>query len=441
MRLQLNIVQLQVIRPRCARPHRGGSPSARPRRVCSPHTPHLFALALTLLAPTLALAEDRVDTTVTWFGERRVGDRGGLNIVHPQFDFGVDAGENVGFTAGYDADIVSGATLAIYSVDAVTTATTFSDTRHSGHAGLQLRGRRSSLEVGYTHARERDYRSHVIFAGGAVDLPGKNTTFSLSYSHNIDSLCDLNNGDATELERQPLSGEDPCFLDEENDQSPTVTRAISIDTTQAAITQNLSPKIVMQVGVHGQIVRGFQSNPYRRVRVGEYDAQENVPTVRDRGAGFLRLNIALPSIRAKIGLMGRGYVDNWGVYSGTVEVDYHQYLGRRLLFRLRARGYEQTGATFFKDAQDYMVTGAAGRYFTGDRELAPMRDLLIGGKLSLLSVAEQGQQVWGVFDELSFNLKGDAMWTDVLTPTVPGGNPPGPLPDAIVVQLGLLLRY
>lgn len=393
------------------------------------------------MLPAAALAEDRVDTTVTWFGERRVGERGGLNILHPQFDFGVDAGEHVGFSAGYDADIVSGATLAIYSVDAVSTATTFTDTRHSGHASLEFRGRRSSLTVGYAHARERDYRSHVITAGGAVDLPGKNTTFALSYSHNIDSVCDFNNGDSTELERQPLSGEDPCFLDEENDQSPTQTHDITIDTTQASITQNVSPKIVMQLGVHGQIIKGFQSNPYRRVRVGEFDAQENVPEVRDRGAGFLRLNLAMPSIRGKVGLMVRGYVDNWGVYSISAEADYHQYLGNRLLFRLRARGYEQTGATFFKDAVDYMNTGAAGRYFTGDRELAPMRDLLIGGKLSLLSVAEQGRSVWGVFDELSFNLKGDVIWTDVLTPTVPGGDPAGPLPDAIVVQLGLLLRY
>ncbi len=393
-----------------------------------------------LLVPAAAWADDRVDTTVTWFQEGREGSQGGLTVIHPQFDVGLDAGKIVSINAGYDADIVTGATMSIYSVDAVSTATTFSDTRHSGHLSLGFRGRRSSLEVGFTHGRERDYRSYVATAGGSVDLPGKNTTFALTYSHNFDFVCDRNNGDATEYERQPLAGQDPCFASGESPTSPTVTKDIAIDTTQASITQNVSPTFVVQFGLHGQIVRGFQSNPYRRVRVAEFDAQESSPLVRSRGALFARGNLALPRLAGAIGFTLRGYSDTWGVSSLSVEADYNQYLGKHLLFRLRGRAYEQTGATFFKDAVDY-ANSASRRYFTGDRELAPLRTFLAGGRLSYIAVTEEGRPVWGLFDEVSVNLKADAIWSDVLTNTAPGGDVSGTFPEAFILQFGLLLRY
>jgi hypothetical protein len=400
---------------------------------------HAIPLAL-LLSASPAWADDRVDTTVTWFQEGREGGRGGLSVIHPQMDIGIDAGKTVTVNAGYDADIVTGATMAIYSVDAVSTATTFSDVRHSGHVSLGFRGRRSSLEVGFTHGRERDYRSYVATAGGTVDLPGKNTTLSLSYSHNFDFVCDRNNGDATEYERQPLSGTDECFTGG-GMTSPTVTRDISIDTTQAALTQNVTPTFVVQLGVHGQVIRGFQSNPYRRVRVAEFDAQENSPLIRARGALFARGNIALPRLASAIGFTLRGYSDTWGVNSLSIEADYSQYLGKHVLFRLRGRGYEQTGATFFQDAEVYRNNASPGRYFTGDRELAPMRTYLAGGRLSYIAVTEEGRPVWGWFDEVSLNLKADALWSDVLTPTPPGGDISGVFPEAFIFQFGLLLRY
>ena len=59
---------------------------------------------------------------------------------------------------------------------------------------------------------------------------------------------------------------------------------LTIDTTQATLTQNLSPTLVLQTSLYGQILDGFQSNPYRRVRVGPNEPQEHMPTTRARGA-------------------------------------------------------------------------------------------------------------------------------------------------------------
>jgi hypothetical protein len=398
-----------------------------------------------LVLPALARGEDRFDSTVTWFQERRAGGTS-LTVIHPQVDVGVDVGNVLSIGAGYQADVVSGATPTIYaaprpgeSVDAVSSASELSETRHVAHGSLGLSGSRSSLTLAYRFGTERDYRSHAVTAAGSVDLPGKNTTFSLSYTRNFDRVCDFDNGDAEPLARRPLSGQDPCFTGDAA--ARTVAEPVRVDTAQASITQNLTPTLILQLGVYGQIVRGFQANPYRRVRVFEIDAQESVPEVRDRGAVFLRLNLAVPAIAAAGSVHLRGYSDTWGITSGSVEVAYHQYLGRRVLFRLRGRGYQQSGAVFFRDAVDYALMGPAGRYFTGDREHAPLRTVVAGGKLSYIVTGEGGAPVLGVFDDVDLHLSGEGMWTLPMTDTVPGGDIEGALPDAIIAELGLLLRY
>jgi hypothetical protein len=436
MRLQLNnfVVQLLVFRSASRSSGRG--------ELRSPVGPQIL-LAAMLLAGTSAYADDRADTTVTWFQEKRA-DNNSLTVIHPQFDLAVDLGSHVNLNAGYEADIVSGATPSIYlapkpGVDVISTASQFSDTRHQGKVGLTITGTRSSLSVGYSYGTERDYRSHTISAGGTVDLPGKNTTFALSYSRNIDSVCDLNNGDLAPLERRPLSGQNACFTDDP--MANTLSLPVDINTVQGSITQNLSPTMVLQLGVYGQIIQGFQSNPYRRVRVYDVDAQESVPLTRDRGSGYIRLNIAVPVIHGAISLFLRGYSDSWGVDAGSVEAMYHQYLGKRVLFRLRGRAYQQTGAIFFRDAEDYQNVGPVGAYFTGDRELSPFRTVMAGGKLSYLVSSHDGHPIWGLFDDIDFHINAEAIWTMSLTPNPPGGDVSGALPDIIVAQLGLLLRY
>jgi hypothetical protein len=405
---------------------------------------HIVACAL-LLGPAAALAEDRVDTTVTWFQERRP-DSQSLTVLHPQFDFGIDLGSHFGFSAGYSADIVTGATPAIYAaprrgetVDTISTASQFSDTRHSGRGALTFTGNRSTLTAGYSYGQERDYRSHTISVSGSVDMPGKNTTLTLSYSRNIDQVCDFDNGDASPLERRPLSGQNPCFTSEMS--AGTITHDLAIDSVQASLLQNLTPVLVMQLGVYGQVVDGFQSNPYRRVRVFDVDAQESTPLSRARGAAFLRFNLAFPAITSAASLSVRGYSDTWGVSSATADLMYHQYLGKSILFRLRGRIYQQSGAIFFRDAVDYQVVGPVGAYFTGDRDLAPLRSYLAGGKLSWISTAQEGRPIWGFLDEVDFHLGAEALWTIPLTDTPPGGDVTGTVPDAIVATVGLLLRY
>jgi hypothetical protein len=420
------------------------------------------AAVLLLLLATPAFADDKIDLTTTWYQENRQGGLGGLTVIHPQLDIGVDAGEHVTLDLGYAADAVTGATATVYAVDAVSSATTFSDLRHEGKLGLGFIGKQSTLGLSSSLGIERDYLSIAVGGTGAVDLPGKNTNLALSYTHSFDEVCDKANGELTLLERRALDGDDPCkkksgvfgddsyIMDNQALGLATTWRDLTIDTAQATLTQNLSPTTVMQVSLYGQILEGFQSNPYRRVRIGPNEPQEHMPDTRARWALSARLNRFLPKLRSAVHASARGYNDTWGISSGTLELGYSQYMGDSLLLRLRARAYQQTPATFFKDAFFYETESTAGEYFTGDRELAPVRNALIGGKLTMLSVAEDDKKVWGAFDKLQFNLKVDVLLLDEAAADDPEANTGGrdtqfltsdQLCDAFTLQLGILLDY
>jgi hypothetical protein len=421
--------------------------------------PRLIAIALVIsAAATPALADDRVDLTTTLYQERHQNSKG-LTVIHPQLSIGADLGEHVTLDLGYAADIVTGATASVYSVDAVSTATSFSDQRHEATLGLGLRGRRSQLGVSVAAGFERDYTSLTIGGGGTIDLPGKNTTLGLSYAHNFDGVCDKANTEATVLERRPLVGSDPCaksviFGKDTRDPGTmellTTWRDLAIDTVQFTVTQNLAPTMNMQVAGFGSVLKGFQSNPYRRVRVGPNEPQEHIPDVRGRLSVSVRLNKFLTALHSAAHFDARFYSDTWGVNAGSLELGYSQYVGSSLLVKVHARIHQQTAATFFKDAFFYQTGSSAGEYFTGDRELSPVRNVVLGGKLTVLSVAEDEKKVLGLFEKLQVNFRADVMLLDELAADPSSLNQSGrgtqfltsgQFIDAFVLQVGVLADY
>ncbi len=402
-----------------------------------------------------AFADDKVDFTTTWFQEARSGGQGGLTVIHPQFDFGVDIGEHFSLGGGYSADVVTGATASIYSPDAVSSATKFDDVRHDGRITLGLAGSRSALSATFGAATERDYASISVSVSGNIDLPGKNTNLALGYTHNFDEVCDKDNAELTPLEREALTGFDNCSKDVlfgKDTPGETVWRDLTIDTFQGTVTQNFTPTIIGQLALFGQVIDGFQSNPYRRVSIsciGPMNCsvpQEAVPDTRARISVTGRIKKFIKPLRAAIQFSARGYSDTWGVHSATVGMTWSQYIGRTLLLRFRGRIYQQSEASFFKDAWAYETGGPAGAYFTGDRELGRIRNMIGGAKLSYITSGKNNKQVWGLFDELRFNLKGDFMALGNLRADAPDASARsiddqfinGP---AFVLQIGLLLKY
>ncbi|MBL0218301.1 MAG: DUF3570 domain-containing protein [Myxococcales bacterium] len=409
---------------------------------------------LLLLASGTAVAEDRTEVSTLLFAEKRDGDKGGLIVVHPQASFGVDLGRFVTFDVAYAADAVSGATSTVYQVDAVSTATKFSDLRNEGTIALGFKGRRSRITFGATVGTERDYVNRAFSGAASIDLPGRNTTIGLAYSHSFDQVCNKNNGMATPLESRALVGTDPCdksglIFGKDDPMGRTRWDDLGIDTAQATLTQNVSPTMNLQLAGYGQVLDGFQSNPYRRVRIGPNAPQEHIPDTRARWSASARLNRYLPKLKSAIHVDARFYDDTWGVVGGNLELGYSQYVGKSLLLRFYGRLYQQTAAKFFKDAFYYQTESTAGEYFTGDRELSPVRNVSVGTKLTLITIGGD-KPVWGLFDKLQFNLRGDIMFIDNLAADNEASNAGGidkqfiygtSLIDAITLQLGLLGNY
>ena len=136
----------------------------------------------------------------------------------------------------------------------------------------------------------------------------------------------------------------------------------------------------------GPFNRGSCRTPHRSVVIGPSgeDAQEHHPDTRSRGAVALRLKYFVRPIDAAIGVGGRAYRDSWGIISQTYEADFEKGLGAWLRFQVTGRYYRQTGAVFWSD--DYTggepKNGPRGQYFSGDRELSPLRNLLGGARLT-----------------------------------------------------------
>lgn len=412
------------------------------------------AITLVIVATsTVARADDRAEVSTSLFSEQRAGGKGGLTVIHPQLDLGTDIGKHVTLDLGYAADAVSGATATTYQVDAVSGATEFDDLRHEGRFSLGFRGRRSALTFSTVIGTERDYLTRQFGGTATIDLPGRNTTVALGYSHSFDDVCDKDNADLMPLERRALVGSDPCDksggIIGKDRAGVTKWRDISIDTVQATLTQNLSPTMNMQVALYGQVIEGFQSNPYRRVRVGPNSPQEHIPDTRARWSVTARINRYLTKLRSAAHFSARFYDDTWRVIGGDVELGYSQYIGTSLLLKVRARAYQQSAAKFFKDAFFYETESTAGEYFTGDRELSPVRSALVGAKLTLITVGED-KPVWGLFDKLQFNVKGDVLLLMPVAADSTADNPMGidnqflngsSFLDGVVLQVGLLGNY
>jgi len=154
-------------------------------------------------------------------------------------------------------------------------------------------------------------------------------------------------------------------------------------------------------------------------------------------------------LHAAVHFDARFYDDTWGVVGGDVELAYSQYVGKSLLLRFYARVYQQSAARFFKDAFYYQTESTAGEYFTGDRELSPVRNESFGAKLTLITLGGD-KPVWGLFDKLQLNLKGEALLLAVLPADDLAANTAGidkqfiygnSLIDAITLQLGLTGNY
>lgn len=310
-----------------------------------------------------------------------------MTVYTPGIDVAATPWEWMTIRGGYEADIVSGASISTkagkpyQSVNPgadVISAASVHDVRHSPSGGLTLRKGDVQYTASYTYGIENDYRSHSLFVGAKTDAYGHNTQLEISYARNFDSVCDRKQGANDTFARfRALEDSTGCFTKVDT----RTKHSLDIDGFQAAWSQAWTPVFATQLAYTAQLLDGFQSNPYRSVIVAQgLKAQEHHPAERARQALALRMNFYIRPIKVAFRVMGRLYRDTWDITSATGELEAERYLFEGFRVTARGRFYKQSGALFWSD--DYTggdpPLGPKGQYFTGDRELSPFWSLGLG---------------------------------------------------------------
>lgn len=366
----------------------------------------LGSVALVIAVTSGARAQVGVEAASTVFHES--GGPVNMTVIVPEVNATVDVADPLTLRAGWSADVVSGASVAVVDapaedVDAITTASVH-DTRHVFGGGFTLRDDQSALTAGYRYGFENDYRSHGFDVSARTELFDHNSIFELAYARSFDSACD-GPGAEDPAQKPRLDSSDGCFKDDDPDRT---THDIDVHGLQVSGTQNLTPLLVMQLGLSAQIEHGFLSNPYRAVRIGATAAQEHHPSDRARYAATLAFRYWLEPLSGALQPSVRLYRDTWHLRAISMELGYEQSLGTDLRVRVRGRYHIQSGAAFYSD--DY-VLAPRGQYFTGDRDLSPLKTLMVGGEVSYAVPADDEGDVLSIFSSFSLKLKGDLLQT------------------------------
>jgi hypothetical protein len=351
------------------------------------------------------------DTTHSLFTEAPT--RTHMTVYTPGVDLEAAPWDWLQVRGGWEADVVSGASIAVKAGGAyqanhpnadVITAASVNDFRNGAHGGLTLKSDKVALTGGYVYSTENDYKSNAFNVAARTDLYQHDTQLEISYARNFDQVCDrVQVATAAATQYVALENHQGCFTSSDS----RVSLPITIDGFQGSWTQAIMPIFTTQLVYTGQIINGFQSDPYRSVILADgVKAQEHVPDNRARQAIALRGNVFLRQLHAALRLGVRGYWDTWNIGAGDVEAELEEYIGDSFRMTLRGRFYGQTGAIFWSD--DYTGgEGPKGQYFTGDRELSPFVSMM--GGLRGIYTATPAKRILGIVSGLRFGISGDVV--------------------------------
>lgn len=260
-----------------------------------------------------------------------------IDLINPSF--GGEGGEG-----GGGDSLTNNNSRAVAAVSGASSAASNGggrDARHDLLAGVTHNFNNIvGVEAYLDYSKEKDYTSKTPTLTLKKDLFDKNTTVTLGYSRNMDTI----------------SG---AFMNGSHDRTT--------DNYFAGVTQLLSPNTAAQIGYSRTNSRGFESEGIRLVPIGGVAAStctaqsatceyENFPGKRNRNAYLAGMNhyFSNPRFglldRASVHFQYRYYKDSWDIRSNTAEIEYYKYFSDEWLMRLDYRYYTQSKAFFHKDA-------------------------------------------------------------------------------------------
>ena len=292
-----------------------------------------------LLAAVLQLAQQvrgRAEDVIAYRYENYREDAGRVAIDTQTAYFEATLSPRVAVKGQFVYDAISGATPTggpAAAGDTQVPLVALHDQRHSGSISTDLKAGRSTTTPGFAYSTESDYESYGISLNEAVDFNQRNTTLNIGAAHNFDRVKGF-------------------FQRDWQDKGAT--------DVLIGVNQLLGPHTYVTANVTLGYSDGYLTDPYKGVNftyhypVSFYDpvdvdvnSPEQRPAHKFRQVALVSLTHYVEAVRGSAEVSYRFHHDDWGIFSQTVELSWHQKLGKQLMVSPLFRFYHQTAADFY----------------------------------------------------------------------------------------------
>ena len=296
---------------------------------------------------------------------------GGVTAAGPAFLVRKSVADRFSLTGSYYMDAVSNA-----SIDVVTTASKYKETRHEFSLSGDYVYRDSQITLGGSTSHEPDYVANRISLDITQEVFGGMPSVALGFTRGDDKVGKKD--------------------------SPEFSDTARHWQYRLGVSQILSPRWIMSVNAEALSDDGYLGSPYRAARVFGAAVPERNPRTRSARALMLRVNGDLGS-RDAMHASYRYYTDTWDIKGHTLELGYSRYFQETWLADTYLRYYTQSGASFYSDnAQSETL------YVSRNRQLSTFDNAAIGAKVSWLWRKEPGKyevKLNGAYEFVHFKFK------------------------------------
>ncbi len=320
---------------------------ARPR--CARWAGVFGGVLAAVRAGATELPEDRADTMFHLY------DGGGVTAWGPAVLIRKSLLDRVSLTGSYFVDIVSNA-----SIDVVTTASPFHETRKEDSVGVDYLYRDALISLAGTHSKEPDYTADSVSMDVAQDVFGGMTTVRLGYTRGWDTVRKHGSDFSAPANHWQY---------------------------RLGLTQILTPRLLASLNLESVSDDGYLQSPYRVARVFGAAVPERDPSTRTGRAALLRVAADMGSLGA-LRVQYRYFWDTWGIGAHTAEVGFSRHFGDRWLLDGGVRYYTQGRALFYSDDFSTAMT-----YMSRNRQLSTFYD--VG---PTMKATYSAGRVWSRFD-------------------------------------------
>jgi hypothetical protein len=182
----------------------------------------------------------------------------------------------------------------------------------------------NTLSAGYSS--ENDYTSFSFGYAGALNFKNKVSTLSYSINTSMDYI-----------EPTQLAGYDRTKEEDKNRLGMSV-----------GFSQIVTKNTLVNVSLSFAQLKGYLSDPYKLAWVNGAAQHDSRPDSNNQFAVLLNLREFFPSANAAFHADYRFYTNDWGLVSNTMEVSWHQNIGKTWMLIPSFRSYKQGAADFYQ---------------------------------------------------------------------------------------------